>query len=64
VLADEGDQANLEFLKSWLWGSAMLLVISNVVRLRIWRRAPERQAMCEAVGDGRESDVARCCEYY
>jgi hypothetical protein len=58
---DGDDQANFEFLKSWVWGSAMLLMISNVVRLRICRRAPERQAMYEAVGDGRESDVARCC---
>jgi hypothetical protein len=56
---DGGDQANLEFLKSWLWGSAMLLTISKEVRLRICRRAPERQAMCDAVGDGTESDVAR-----
>jgi len=57
-LVDVGDQANLEFLKSWLCGSAMLLTISKVVRLRIWRRAPERQAMCDAVGDGTKRDVA------
>jgi hypothetical protein len=37
----------------------MLLMISNVVRLRIWTRAPERQTMCEAVEDGTERDVAR-----
>lgn len=42
-------------------GSGMLRIISNVDRQRIWRRAPKRHAVCEAVGDGTESDVAGAC---
>jgi len=47
-----------ELRASWLAGIFMLLANSNVARHRIWRRAPERQAMCDAVGDGTDSDVA------
>lgn len=53
-----GDQAIRELRASWLDGIAILRIISKVVRHRICSRAPERQALCDAVGDGTESDVA------
>lgn len=55
---DGGDQAIRELRGSWDEGSGMLRIISKVVRLRIWRRAPERQAMWVPVGEGMEGDVA------
>jgi hypothetical protein len=53
-----GDHASFELRTSWLDGSSILRVISNVVRHRICRRAPLRHATCVAVGDGTETDVA------
>ena len=53
-----GDQARRELRRSCEEGRGMLRIISRDWRHRIWRRAPERQAMCVAVGDGRESEVA------
>lgn len=36
----------------------ILRMISKVVRHRICKRAPNRHAVCDAVGDGTERDVA------
>lgn len=47
-----------EMRRSCEEGSRMLRIISKEVRQRICSRAPERQATCEAVGDGTERDVA------
>lgn len=55
---DCGDHARRELRVSWLFGIAILRTISNVVRHRICRRVPERHAMCDAVGDGTECEVA------
>lgn len=52
-----GDQARRELRRSWEGGRGALRIISRDARQRIWRRAPERQAVCVAVGDGRESEV-------
>jgi hypothetical protein len=49
-----GDQVIREPFKSWLEESVILRTISKVVRHRICSRAPERQAMCDAVGDATE----------
>lgn len=61
-LADEsrigGDQAIRELRVSCDCGSGILRTISRDVRQRICRRAPERAAMCAAVGDGTPGDVA------
>jgi hypothetical protein len=61
--SDSGDQVSREFLMSWLFGIAILRVISNVVRHRICRRAPERHAICDAVGDGTECEDATADQY-
>lgn len=53
-----GDHAMRDVRASWPVGIFMLLSMSKVTRLRICRRAPARQAMCDAVGDGTDSDVA------
>jgi hypothetical protein len=60
---DGGDHASRELRASWLFGIAVLRTISNVMRHRIWRRAPEIPAMCDAVGDGTECDVAVADQY-
>jgi hypothetical protein len=56
-----GDHAMRDVRVSWLDGIGMLRTTSNVDRHRIWRRAPARHAMCDAVGDGTESDDATAC---
>jgi hypothetical protein len=63
-LGDElgGLHAMREVRASWVDGSLMLRSISNVDRQRICRRAPARCAVCEAVGDGTESEEATTCQ--
>ena len=53
-----GDHAMRELRTSCEAGRGMLRTRSKVVRERIWRRAPERHAMWDAVGEGTEGDVA------
>ena len=53
-----GDQAMREFRTSWDCGSGILRTMSSEERQRIWRRAPEREAICAAVGDWTKEDVA------
>lgn len=59
---DEGsagaDHAMREVRRSCEVGRVTLRMISNAIKHRIWSRAPERQAMCVAVGDGTDVDVA------
>ena len=58
---DGGDHATREVRKSWLDGSAMLRTTSFVAKDRTCRRAPARQAMCEAEDEGTAIDVASLC---
>ena len=53
-----GDHARREVRTSWEVGSAMVRVISRVVRQRICRRVPERLAVWVADWEGRTGDVA------
>ena len=53
-----GDQVMRGLRRSCEVGRGMLRSSSKEERHRIWRRAPERWATCEAVGDGTERDVA------
>jgi hypothetical protein len=53
-----GLHARRELRVSWEGGSGILLIISRDARSRIWRRVPNRQAVCVAVGEGTEREVA------
>lgn len=53
-----GAHAMRELRTSCEEGNTILRTSSRVVRERIWRRAPVRHAMWDAVGDATESDVA------
>ena len=55
---DGGDHAIREVRTSCDEGRGILRTSSKVARDRIWRRAPARHAMWDAVGDGAERDVA------
>lgn len=55
---DGGDHAICDLRTSCDAGRGMLRTSSKVARERIWRRAPERHAMWDAVGDETERDVA------
>lgn len=54
-----GDHAMRAFLQSKSAGSTALRTISVVARHWTCRRAPARQAMCAAVGDGTEMEDAK-----
>jgi hypothetical protein len=58
-----GDQAMREWRTPNDCGRGMLRRTSSEERQRIWSRAPERQAMCAAVGDGTDKDVATSIEH-
>jgi hypothetical protein len=59
---DCGDHARRELRVSWLVGIGILRTTSKVARHRICSRALARQAMCDAPGDGTESDEASMCQ--
>ena len=55
---DGGDHAIREFRASWEEGKGILRTSSKEVSERIWKRAPERHATWDAVGEAKDWDVA------